>query len=110
MAPPIPAGAPEAAAPAISAVRVAESITVEAGVIEIVQAVEVVGHKLVVRRLIVDELVVDGLIVDQLSARIQLIGGAGLGMRSDGAVSSRNACAGCEAPGVAVAGESAAAE
>ena len=71
---------------------------------------EVAGHKLVMRRLIVDELVVDGLIVDQLSARIQLIGGAGLRMRSDGAVSSGNACAGCESPGVAAAGESAAAE
>ena len=44
----IPAGAPEAAAPAIPAAGVAERIAVKAGVTEIVQAVEILRGELIV--------------------------------------------------------------
>ena len=50
-APAVPAGAPEMAAPAIPVPRVAEGVPVEARLIEIVQAVEIVRGELIVREL-----------------------------------------------------------
>src|SRR4029077_2673648 len=64
--PPVPAPSPEVAAPVIPFIRVAERVAVEAGAVEIVQAVEVLRDELIVRELIMGELGARGLIAAEL--------------------------------------------
>ena len=104
MAPTIPAGALEAAAPAIPAVGIAESVAVESGMIEIVQAMEIAGYELIVGELIVHELIVSEsvvgelimpkLVVRELAARIRPVGAVELRMSGEGVVRGGDALTG----------------